>query len=146
MINPVIQKIGENIKLGRIIEVSGNTIGSYIHNGKTAVVVVLEGGNQDVAKDVAMHAAAMNPEYIRASDVPAEMTEQAKALFAEEVAQSGKPADIQEKMLAGKLATYFKERTLLDQSFVKNPDLTVSKYIETAGGTLSAVYRLQIGA
>jgi elongation factor Ts len=91
MINPVIQKIGENIKLGRIIEVSGNTIGSYIHNGKTAVVVVLEGGNQDVAKDVAMHAAAMNPEYIRASDVPAEMTEQAKALFAEEVAQSGKP-------------------------------------------------------
>ncbi len=146
MINAIIQKIGENIKLGRIVEVSGTTIGSYVHNGKTAVVVSLEGGNADVAKDVAMHVAAMHPEYIRATDIPADMTEKAKAMFAEEVAASGKPADIQEKMLAGKLATYFKERTLLDQAFIKNPDVTILKHIESAGGKLKEVSLLQIGA
>jgi elongation factor Ts len=146
MINPVIQKIGENIKLGRILEVSGGTIGSYVHNGKTAVVVSLTGGNTETAKDVAMHVAAMHPEYIRMEDVPADMTEKAKAMFAEEVAASGKPADIQEKMLAGKLATYFKERTLLEQAFVKNPDFSVSKHIAASGGTLASVAQLTIGA
>jgi elongation factor Ts len=146
LINPVIQKIGENIKLGRIVEVAGATLGSYVHNGKTAVVVSLENGNADIAKDVAMHVAAMHPEYVRASEVPTDQTEKAKAMFAEEVAASGKPADIQEKMLAGKLATYFKERTLLDQAFIKNPDMTVEKYIATGNGTLKEVAHLEIGA
>ncbi len=146
MIDPVIQKIGENIKLGRIIEVNGNTIGSYVHNGKIGVIVSLEGSTADTAKEVAMHTAAMRPEYISATEIPAETVASAKALFEEEVKASGKPADIAEKMLAGKISSYFKERTLLDQPFVKNPDVTVAKLISGSGGTLKEVVRIFIGA
>ncbi len=136
MINPVIQKIGENIRLGKIEEVSGGTLGSYVHNGKAGVVVVLEGGTSELARDVAMHVAAMKPEYATREEVPAEMIEKARELFQKEVDATDKPEEIKKKMLEGKVETYFREQTLLDQPFVKNPDETVSKLLSNAGAKI----------
>ncbi len=145
MINELIQKIGENIRLGEVKEFSGSTIGSYVHNGKTGVVVVLDGGTETVAKDVAMHIAAMNPSYTSRADVPESATTMARELFQKEVDESGKPEDIKAKMLDGKLTTYFKEQSLLDQPFVKNPDQTVEKLIAGAGAKLVSWTRIAIG-
>lgn len=133
MIDPVIQKIGENIQLGSISIIEGSVIGTYVHNNKLASIVVLEGGDEELAKDIAMHAAAMKPEYVSREEIASDMQEKVKEMFKEEVAASGKPADIQEKMLQGKIDTYFKERTLMDQSFVKNPDMTVSALLSSKG-------------
>lgn len=143
-INPVIQKIGENIQLGEISEVSGDIIGSYIHDGKTGTMVALTGGNADIAKDIAMHTVAMKPEYITREEIAPDMIEKAKELFREEVSNSGKPEDIQKKMLDGKLATYFKEQTLLDQPFVKNPDVTIEVLLKQNGATISKIVRMSI--
>ncbi len=132
MISPVVQKTGENIQLGKIEEVSGGVIGTYVHNGKMAVVIKLEGGSKELARDIAMHSAAMKPEFISreniAEDIKGKMTE----LFKKEVDESDRPEEIKAKMLAGKLDTYFKERTLLDQPFVKNPDTTIGAMLGTA--------------
>lgn len=144
MINPVIQKIGENIQLGEISEVSGDVIGSYIHDGKSGTMIALTGGNADVAKDIAMHTTAMRPEYITREEIAPEMIEKAKELFKEEVDASGKPEDIKQKMLDGKLATYFKEQTLLDQPFVKNPDITIEGLLKQNSATISKVVRMSI--
>lgn len=129
LIDPVIQKIGENIQLSSIEIIEGDVIGSYIHNNKTATIITLKGGDEALARDIAMHATAMKPEFISRDEINAEVQEKVKDLFKEEVSESGKPQDIQEKMLEGKLGTYFKERTLLDQPFVKNPDMTVGQLL-----------------
>ncbi len=129
MIDPVIQKIGENIQLSSVDIIEGDVIGSYIHNNKTATIITLKGGDEALAKDIAMHATAMKPEFVSRDEINEEIKEKVKELCKEEVAQSGKPQDIQDKMLEGKIGTYFKERTLLDQSFVKNPDITVGQLL-----------------
>ena len=125
MINPVIQKVGEKIELGKVEEIKGSVIGSYVHNGKSAVVVSLTGGTPELAKDIAMHIAAMKPAYITREEVNAEEQAKVKEIFKAEVAESDKPQETKEKILAGKIDTYFKEQTLVDQPFVKNPDVTV---------------------
>lgn len=130
LIDPVIQKIGENIQLSSVDIIEGAVIGAYIHNNKTATIITLSGGDEALAKDIAMHATAMKPEFISRNEINADVQEKVKELFKEEVAASGKPQDIQDKMLEGKLGTYFKERTLIDQSFVKNPDITVGQLLD----------------
>jgi elongation factor Ts len=129
MIDPIIQKTGENIQLGEIYEVSGDVVGNYVHNNKTGVIVSLEGGSAELAKDIAMHITAMKPEYMS----PAEITEDAKKtmteIFEKEVAAIDKPADIKKKMLEGKIATYFKEKTLTEQTFIKDGDMTVGSLL-----------------
>ena len=130
IINPVVQKVGENIQLGTMKIVTGPAVGVYVHGGKSGVIVTLKGGDENLAKDVAMHIAAMKPSFIKKDDVPAETLAKATELFQEEVAKSGKPADIQEKMIQGKIDTYFKEQTLLDQSFIKNPEKTVGTLLK----------------
>ena len=92
-----------------------------------------------------MHIAAMNPEYKTRADVPEDAVAKVRAMFEEEVKSSGKPADIQEKMLAGKIDTFFKERTLLDQSFIKNPDITIEKLLAGAKANLVDFVRVTIG-
>jgi len=143
-IDLVIQKTGENIQLGEVYEISGNTLGSYVHNGKIAVAVSLEGGNAELAKDVAMHIAAMKPEYI----TPEEITEEAKKtmleVFQKEVASVDKPEDIKKKMLDGKLNTYFKEKTLTSQPFIKNGDETVGTLLEKNKTKIKEVKRYSI--
>lgn len=145
LISQGIQKLGENIQLGEIVIVDAPTVGMYVHDGRVATIVGLSAGSEALAKDVAMHVAAMNPEYKTRADVPE--TEKAKvaAMFEEEVAASDKPAEIKAKMLAGKLDTFFKERTLLDQSFIKNPDVSVEKLLKDGGATLVTFTRVAIG-
>ncbi len=105
-------------------------------------LVGLEGGTEALAKDIAMHIAAMNPEYANRTDVPEDAVVKVRAMFEEEVSASDKPAEIKEKMLAGKIDTFFKERTLLDQSFIKNPDLTVAALLKQNGATLVRFMRI----
>lgn len=129
MISPVVQKVGENIQVGEIKEISGDVIGTYVHNNKVGTIVILKDGTETLAKDVAMQITAMKPEYIKKEEIPADMIEKAKDLFRGEVEASDKPADIKEKMLEGKLNAYFKEQTLLDQTFFKNPEMTIAQLL-----------------
>jgi elongation factor Ts len=142
LISAGVQKLGENVQLGDIVGIEAPVVGVYVHDGRVGTIVGLQGGNAEVAKDIAMHVAAMNPEYKTRADVPEDAKTNVKALFAEEVANSGKPADIQEKMLAGKLDTFFKERTLLDQPFIKNGDQTIEALLKQSGATLVGFVRV----
>ncbi len=129
MIDGVIQKTGENIQLGISYEVNGNTLGNYVHNNKIGVIVSLEGGNSELAKDVAMHIAAMKPEYISPEEISGEAKKTITEVFEKEIASIDKPTEIKKKMLEGKLATYFKEKTLLDQAFIKDGETTVGQLL-----------------
>jgi elongation factor Ts len=144
MIDPVIQKTGENIGLGEAYEVVGDVRGNYNHNNKIAVVVSLEGGNAELAKDIAMHIAAMKPEYIDRSEVTEEAQNLITEVFQKEVANVDKPEEIKKKMLEGKIATYFKEKTLLDQPFIKNPEETIAKLLEKNKAKIKEVKRYSI--
>ncbi len=144
MIDPIIQKTGEKIELGDTYEIDGEVLGAYVHSNKVGVIVSLEGGNAELAKDIAMHITAMKPEYI----FPTEITEEARntinEIFQKEVANVDKPEDIKKKMLEGKIATYFKEKTLLDQMFIKDPNETISKLLEKNKAKIKEVKRYSI--
>lgn len=144
VINPVIQKTGENIQLGEIYEVKGEVLGGYVHNSKIAVIVSLVGGDENLAKDIAMHITAMKPEYIYPDEINEDARKTITEVFQKEVANIDKPAEIKEKMLAGKIATYFKEKTLLDQPFIKNGDETVGKLLEKNKAKIKEVKRYSI--
>ncbi len=139
MIDPIIQKTGENIQLGDTYIVQGEILGVYIHNNKKAVIVSLEGGNQELAKDIAMHITAMKPEYISKEDITEEIKKTMFEIFQKEVAGIDKPEEIKKKMLEGKISTYFKEKTLLDQPSIKNPDETIGKILERAKAKIKEV-------
>lgn len=145
MINPVIQKVGEKIELGHVEEITGETLGNYVHGGKSAVVVSLKGGTAELAKDVAMHIAAMKPMYAKSEDITEEDKVRVTEVFEKEVAESDKPEDIKKKMLEGKLSTYFKEQTLMDQYFIKNPEITINKLLADKGATLVRFVSESIG-
>ena len=144
MIDQIIQKTGENIQLGETAEVTGNVVGSYVHNGKSAVIVSLEGGNTELAKDIAMHVAAMKPEYITSNEISEENKKTVSEIFEKEVMASDKPEDIKKKMLEGKIAGYFKEKTLVEQNFIKNPDETIASLLSKAGAKIVEVKRYSI--
>jgi elongation factor Ts len=130
MIDPVIQKTGENIQLGDVYEIEGSVLGVYVHNNKTGVIVSLEGGNAELAKDIAMHITAMKPEYMEEKEINDDVKKTMQEIFEKEVANVDKPAEIKKKMLDGKMATYFKEKTLVNQIFIKNGEMTVGKLLE----------------
>ena len=136
-INDAVLKTGENIQLGSIDEYSGETLGSYIHfNGKTATLVTMTGGSTEVAKDVAMHITAMRPTYLKSEDIKESDREAVIDVLKKEVDESGKPEDIKAKMMEGKISGYFKEQTLLDQSFFKNPETTIGKLVSDNNGEI----------
>lgn len=143
-IDLVVQKIGENIQLGNVEEIAGESLGVYTHNGKMGVVISLAGGNAEMARDIAMHVAAMKPEFVSGTDVPEEQKVKAKELFEKEVNESDKPEEIKAKMLQGKIDTYFKELTLLDQPYVKDGSMTVGKLLENAKASVSGMLRQSI--
>jgi elongation factor Ts len=145
MIDPLIQKIGEKIELGSVEEIDGENLGMYVHNGKSAVVTSLKGGNKDLARDIAMHIAAMKPAYASASDITDEEKAKVMQVFEREVAESDKPEEIKKKMLEGKVGTYFKEQTLMDQPFIKNGDITIGRLLADKGATLVKFVRESIG-
>lgn len=144
MIEPVIQKTGENIQLGEAYEVSGNVLGNYTHNNKIAVIVSLEGGNSSLAKDIAMHIAAMKPEYITSKEITSDARKTITEVFQKEISNIDKPAEIKKKMLEGKLLSYFKEKTLLDQPFIKNPQDSIGGLLMKSKAKIKEVKRYSI--
>lgn len=144
MIDPVIQKTGENIRLGDVYEVEGSVLGNYVHNNKSGVIVNLEGGNRELAKDIAMHITAMKPEYITDAEITEDARQTIREVFEKEIAGMDKPAEIKEKMLLGKMAAYFKEKTLLDQAFIKDIDITVGRLLENNHAKIKEVKQYSI--
>jgi len=143
MISEGIQKVGENIQLGEISEVTGTVVGSYKHNAKNVAVVALSGGTPELAKDIAMQITAMRPAYISEEEIPQEAKDKARELFAEELAKENKPADMQEKILDGKMASYFKDQVLMSQSFIKDPSKSISQLLKEAGDVTIESYKVQ---
>ncbi len=144
MIDPIIQKTGENIVLGEAHEVAGGVLGTYVHNNKTGVIVSLGGGNSELAKDIAMHITAMKPEYISKEDISEDEKKTINEIFEKEVKSIDKPQEIKKKMLEGKINTYFKEKTLLEQPFIKDADMTIGKLLEKNGAKIKEVKRYSI--
>jgi len=139
MIDPIIQKTGENIQLGDAYLVEGAVLGVYVHNNKKAVIVSLEGGSPELARDIAMHITAMRPEYIQEEDITEEAKNTMLEIFQKEIEKVDKPEEIKKKMLEGKIGTYFKEKTLMNQPFIKNPDETIGKILEKEKATIKEV-------
>jgi elongation factor Ts len=142
----LVAKVGENISVRRFqrIPVTGNT-GVYLHGARIGVVLTLDGGDADLARDLAMHVAAVNPACIDESGVSAETLERERRIFTEQAAESGKPPEIVEKMVSGRIAKFLKEITLLGQPFVKDPDVTVGKLLQKAGATVRGFVRFEVG-
>ena len=145
IINPVVQKVGEKIELGKVEIIEGEILGSYVHGSKSAVIVSLKGGSKELAKDVAMHIAAMKPAFVNASDITEDDKAKVIEVFEKEVAESDKPEEIKKKMLEGKISTYFKEQTLMDQPFIKNPDMTIGNLLKEKGATFVKFTQESIG-
>lgn len=142
----LIAKIGENINVRRftLVETAG-TLGAYLHGTRIGVLVEMKGGNEDLAKDIAMHIAASRPVCVNESEVSAEMIQKEREIFAAQAEQSGKPADIIAKMVDGRIKKFLAEVTLLGQPFVKDPDTVVSKLLEKAGATVLGFQRMELG-
>ena len=144
----LVQKIGENIGVRRIEQVNADSgvVGSYVHgNSRIAVLVELKGGDHDLAKDVAMHVAAVNPQVVSADDMPAEVVAKEKEIYTAQAQESGKPAEIIEKMIGGRIKKFLAENSLVEQAFVKDPDVTVGKLVSGAGAEVASFVRFEVG-
>ncbi len=141
----LIAKIGENITVRRVATVESSVVGVYKHGTRIAVVVGLEGGDETLARDVAMHIAASNPACIDESGVDAALIEKEKAIFTAQAEESGKPAEIIEKMIGGRIKKFLKEITLVGQPFVKNPDQTIEQLLKAADAKVTAFTRFEVG-
>ena len=143
----LVVKIGENVGVRRFaaIDSHGGRLGAYLHGTRIGVVVDLEGADDVVARDVAMHVAASRPVAVGESDVPEEMLAREREILEAQVAGSGKPPAIQEKMLAGRIAKFLGEVTLLGQPFVKDPERSVGKYLRASGATVLRFERFEVG-
>ena len=141
--------IGEKISFRRftLLEKKDNeNFGAYIHmGGKISVLTLLEGASEDVAKDVSMHAAAMRPEYVKKEQVPTEQLEHEKKILTEQAIAEGKPANIAEKMVMGRINKYYKEICLEEQEFVKDNSVSVGKFVSNNGGKIIDVIRYEVG-
>ena len=142
----LVQKIGENISVRRIVQLTGKVVGQYVHgNGRIGVLVAMNGGNPELAKDISMHIAAVNPQYVKQSEVPQDVIQAEKDIFAAQAQQSGKPAAIIEKMIGGRIEKFLAEISLVDQPFVKNPDVKVGDLAKQAGAEVLSMYRFEVG-
>jgi elongation factor Ts len=142
----LITKVGENISVRRaeILQADG-PVGHYTHGARIGSVVVLKGGDEDLARDIAMHVAAINPVCVDEKGVPAETLERERRIFTEQAEESGKPAEIVEKMVTGRVAKFLKEITLVGQPFVKDPDVSVGKLLSGAGAEVVSFVRFEVG-
>lgn len=144
----LIQKIGENISVRRfeIVEAGdGEVVGAYQHGNKISVLTKVSGGSEELAKDIAMHVAASKPVCVSADQVPADLLAKEREIFAAQAAESGKPAEIMEKMVDGRIRKYLNEVTLHGQAFVKDPDQTVEKLLKSAGAEVTQFVRYEVG-
>jgi len=144
----LVQKIGENIGVRRIelVDADAGVIGAYVHgNNRIAVLVELKGGDQDLAKDVAMHVAAVNPQVVSPADMPEEVVAKEKEIYTAQAADSGKSPEIIEKMIGGRVKKFLSENSLVEQAFVKDPDVTVGKLVSAAGAEVASFVRFEVG-
>jgi elongation factor Ts len=144
----LVQKIGENIGVRRIalLDADAGVVGAYVHsNNRIAVLVKLKGGDQDLAKDVAMHIAAANPQVVSPAEMPAELVAKEKEIFMAQAQDSGKPADIIEKMIGGRIKKFLAENSLTEQAFVKDTDITIGKLVAKAGAEVVSFVRYEVG-
>ena len=144
----LVQKIGENISVRRVVvhEASAGVVGGYVHgNNRIAVVVSLRGGNAELAKDVAMHIAAVNPQVISPDQMAEEVVAKEREIYAAQAQESGKPAEIVEKMIDGRIRKFLSENSLTEQAFVKDPDTTVGKLVSAAGSEIIGFSRFEVG-
>lgn len=146
-----IAKIGENMTLRRMVKVSGDVVATYVHNaaapnmGQIGVMVALNGGDEAFGKQVAMHVAAANPTSLSADDLDPAVIEKERQVQIDIARESGKPEQVIEKMIEGRMKKYLAEITLLGQQFVVNPDITVEQAAKEAGATIVAYARVQVG-
>ncbi len=144
----LVQKIGENIGVRRVALTSAadGVVGAYVHgNNRIAVLVELSGGDQDLARDVAMHVAAVNPQVVAPDDMPEEVIAKEKEIYTAQALESGKPAEIVEKMIGGRIKKFLAENSLVEQPFVKDPDTTVGKLVSAAGASVASFVRFEVG-
>lgn len=144
----LINKIGENIAVRRFENLhatEGSRIGAYTHGNRIGVLVAVEGGGDNLGKDLAMHIAASRPQYVAKDDVPSESLDKEKEIFSALAQESGKPAEIVEKMVQGRLQKHLNEITLLGQPFVKDPDQTVEKLLKSEKARVLGFYRMEVG-
>ena len=143
----LIAKIGENITVRRVASVTAPTaLGSYLHGTRIGALVALRGGDEALARDVAMHVAAMNPEFVKPADVPADLLAKEREIFAEQVKAEGKPPEIAAKMLEGKLRKRLNEISLVGQPFVKDDKMTVEALLKKAQAEVVSMVRFEVGA
>ncbi|MFA6698642.1 MAG: translation elongation factor Ts [Thiomicrospira sp.] len=143
----LVAKIGENMQIRRVetLETSSGEIGSYQHGEKIGVVVAMDNGNEALIRDVAMHVAATKPQAISSADVDQAVLEKERSVLTEQAKESGKPLEIIEKMIDGRIRKFLEEITLLGQPFVKDPDQTVEKLLKNHNAVVSRFIRLEVG-
>lgn len=144
----LVQKIGENITVRRLADVSpaDGVVGSYVHsNNRIAVLVELKGGNVELARDIAMHVAAVNPQVVSPDQMPSDIVEKEKDIIKAQPDMEGKPAEIVEKMVMGRISKFLKEGSLIEQPFVKNPEVTVGALAKQQGAEVVSFVRYEVG-
>jgi elongation factor Ts len=143
----LVGKVGENVNIRRLVRVEGDVVGTYLHGNKIGVAVVLKGGTVELAKDIAMHVAASNPEFLLPAEVSAEAIEREKAVFISlnEDKIKGKPAEIVEKMVAGRISKFLAEASLVEQAFVKDPEIKVGALAQKAGAEIVSFTYFKVG-
>lgn len=143
----LVSKIGENISVRRFstLAVENGVVGAYLHGVRIGVLVELDGGDDELAKDVAMHIAASNPVCIAEQDVQQDLLDKEREILVAQAEESGKPKEIIDKMIHGRIQKFLKEITLLGQPFVKDPDQTVEKLLKSAGASVRSFIRYEVG-
>jgi|TARA_B110000438_G_scaffold146277_1_gene140929 elongation factor Ts len=142
----LVTKVGEKISLRRFDNISNSeNLGCYSHGSRIGTIVNLSGGDKELAKDIAMHIAASNPICIDESGIPSDLIEREKNIYNEQAQSSGKPPEIIEKMIQGKMSKFMKEVTLLGQSFVKDPDISIAKLLKNSNAVVTNFIRYEVG-
>ncbi len=150
-VTEAIATIGENMSVRRMAKVSGDVVAAYVHGsvadglGKIGVLVALKGGDETTARNIAMHVAATNPASLSEADLDSALVEREKNVLTEQARESGKPEKIIENMIKGRMKKFFSEVTLINQSFVMNPDITVGQAAKDAGAEIVAFQRIEVG-
>lgn len=142
----LVNRIGENMTVRRVTTIEGSEFtSSYVHGGRIGVIAALNGGDAELAKDIAMHAAAANPQYVKPEDVPADVVAKEKEIQLDIALQSGKPKEIAEKMVTGRMAKFTGEVSLTGQAFIKDPSMKVGQLLKDKSADVTTFIRFEVG-
>lgn len=141
----LVTKIGENISPRRVVTVEGDNLGAYVHGTRIGVIAILQGGDEELAKDIAMHIAASSPQYVKPEEVPADVVAKEKEIQLDIALKSGKPPEIAEKMVSGRMKKFTGEISLTGQPFVKDPSMLVADLLKSKGADVINFVRFEVG-